>query len=34
LKLDDPNFSNHIDKNIVFNVLQKGVKFQIDITNY
>jgi len=34
LKLDDPNFSNHIAKNTVFDVLQKGVKFQIENASY
>jgi hypothetical protein len=34
LKLDDPNFSNHIAKNTVFDVLQKGVKFQIENVSY
>jgi len=34
LKLDDPNFSNHIAKNTVFDVPQKGVKFQIENASY
>jgi hypothetical protein len=34
LKLDDPNFSNHIAKNTIFDVLQNGIKFQIENVSY
>ncbi len=34
LKLDDPYFNNHIAKNTIFYVLQKGVKFQIENASY